>query len=77
MKGSRKNLRHKGTREKHIYRTPLIFTGELLMLVFLLIAASYTPQLIFQVQDSFLWNKTIIDKRENMDVESWTTSTIG
>ena len=70
MKGSRKNLRHKGTREKHIYRTPLIFTGELLMLVFLLIAASYTPQLIFQVQDSFLWNKTIIDKRENMDVES-------
>ncbi len=63
-------MRHKKSRKRQIYRTPLIFMGELFMLACLLIAASYTPQMIFQIQDSFLCNNTIIDKRESMDVES-------
>ena len=70
MKSKQRDIAYQNRITSRIYRSPLILAAELLILVLLLVTASYAPQMIFQIQDSFLCDRTTLDRREGMDVES-------
>lgn len=70
MKSKQVHIASKNSKTSLIRRSPLVLTAELLILVLLLVTASYAPQVVFQIQDSFLCDRTALDQREGMDVES-------
>jgi len=55
-------------------RKTFMLIAELLAIVLVLVAVSYAPQLIFQVQDRILCGKTELGERESMDVEALSTT---
>ncbi len=70
MKSRHGDIAEQRSKTKHIRRSPLILAAELFILALLLVTASYAPQVLFHVQDSFLCDATTLDQRESMDVDS-------
>jgi len=55
---------------KEFRRSFLMVTAQLLVLVLLFVTVSFAPQVIFQIQDRLLCDKTELGQRESMDVET-------
>lgn len=70
MKSRQGDIVRQRNKPKRIRRSPFILAAELLILALLLVTASYAPQVLFHMQDSFLCDATTLDQRESMDVDS-------
>lgn len=67
-KTGRKSPGQKNTRKRG--RKLLNYGVELLALILLIMAAFFTPQIIFQIQDRILCGDTVLGQRESINVEA-------